>query len=209
MDEPLGTLDTEFRDLMCEELRQLHNRISATTVYVTHDQLEAMSMADHIAVMNHGVVEQLAPPRDIYDRPATIFVASFIGSPAMNLLSVNGRVAKGAKAIEVQGAPISIPEAREDAPGEKLTLGVRPEHIRFADLSKFRGEVFGTEYLGTTQIVTVATAQGHVKARLPSHIGVRPGETVGLTLAGERVSLFDTATGRAIRTALYEERRHG
>ncbi|MBL8894582.1 MAG: ABC transporter ATP-binding protein [Rhizobiales bacterium] len=208
MDEPLGTLDTEFRDLMCEELRHLHNRISATTVYVTHDQLEAMSMADHIAVMNHGVVEQLAPPRDIYDRPATVFVASFIGSPAMNLLSVNGRVAKGAKAIEIQGAPIAIPEAREDAPGEKLTLGVRPEHIRFADSSKFRGEVFGTEYLGTTQIVTVATAQGHLKARLPSQVAVRSGETVGLTLAGERLSLFDAASGRAIRTALYEERPH-
>jgi len=209
MDEPLGTLDTEFRDLMCEELRQLHSRISATTVYVTHDQLEAMSMADHIAVMNHGVVEQLAPPRDIYDRPATVFVASFIGSPAMNLLPVQGRLKKGAKAIEVEGSRIAIPEAREDAPGEKLTLGVRPEHIRFEDSSKLRGEVFGTEYLGTTQIVTVSTAHGHVKARLPSQIAIRTGETVGLTLAGERLSVFDAASGRAIHTALYEERAHG
>jgi multiple sugar transport system ATP-binding protein len=209
MDEPLGTLDTEFRDLMCEELRQLHNRISATTVYVTHDQLEAMSMADHIAVMNHGVVEQLASPRDIYDRPATTFVASFIGSPSMNLLPVNGRLTKGATAIDLQGASIAIPEAREDAPGEKLTLGVRPEHIRFDDASKLRGEVFGTEYLGTTQIVTVTTAQGSVKARLPSHLTVRTGETVGLTLAGERLSVFDSGSGRAIRTALYERRAHG
>jgi len=209
MDEPLGTLDTEFRDLMCEELRQLHNRISATTVYVTHDQLEAMSMADHIAVMNHGVVEQLASPRDIYDRPATTFVASFIGSPSMNLLPVNGRLTKGATAIDLQGASIVIPEAREDAPGEKLTLGVRPEHIRFDDASKLRGEVFGTEYLGTTQIVTITTAQGPVKARLPSHLPVRAGETVGLTLAGERLSVFDSGSGRAIRTALYERRAHG
>jgi multiple sugar transport system ATP-binding protein len=209
MDEPLGTLDTEFRDLMCEELRQLHNRISATTVYVTHDQLEAMSMADHIAVMNHGAVEQLASPRDIYDRPATMFVASFIGSPSMNLLPVDWRLTKGTSVIDLKGAPISIPEAREDAPGEKMTLGVRPEHIRFDDASKLRGEVFSTEYLGTTQIVTVTTAQGPVKARLPSHLAVRAGETVGLTLAGERLSIFDSGSGRAIRTALYERRAHG
>src|SRR5947199_6964257 len=78
MDEPLGTLDTEFRDFMCAELRQLHNSINATTVYVTHDQLEAMAMADLIAVMNRGEIEQLAPPQVIYDRPATMFVADFI-----------------------------------------------------------------------------------------------------------------------------------
>src|SRR5436853_2014493 len=82
MDEPLGTLDTEFRDLMCEELRHLHDRIKATTVYVTHDQLEAMSMADKIAIMNNGRVEQLGSPQEIYDRPATLFVADFIGSPS-------------------------------------------------------------------------------------------------------------------------------
>src|SRR6184192_1074421 len=86
MDEPLGTLDTEFRDLMVHELRELHNRIHATTVYVTHDQMEAMSMADKIAVMNHGVIEQFGTPREIYDRPATMFVADFIGSPPMNFL---------------------------------------------------------------------------------------------------------------------------
>src|SRR5262249_20314195 len=114
MDEPLGTLDTEFRDLMCEELRELHNRISATTVYVTHDQLEAMSMADYVAVMNHGIVEQLGRPRDVYERPSTLFVASFIGSPAMNLLPVKGKVAKGARSIMVSGANVTIPEAHED-----------------------------------------------------------------------------------------------
>ncbi len=91
MDEPLGALDAEFRQLMCGELRALHDRLQATTVYVTHDQLEAMSMADTIAVMNHGVIEQLGPPQEIYDRPATMFVADFIGSPAMNFLPFEGR----------------------------------------------------------------------------------------------------------------------
>src|SRR5215468_9836939 len=88
MDEPLGALDAEFRDVMREELRQLHDRIGATTVYVTHDQIEAMSMADVIAVMNRGEVLQAGPPAEVYNRPATMFVAGFIGSPAMNFLPV-------------------------------------------------------------------------------------------------------------------------
>jgi multiple sugar transport system ATP-binding protein len=86
MDEPLGALDAEFRHTMCGELRALHDRLHATTVYVTHDQSEAMAMADTIAVMNHGVIEQLAPPQEIYDRPASMYVAEFIGSPSMNFL---------------------------------------------------------------------------------------------------------------------------
>ena len=95
MDEPLGALDAEFRQLMCGELRELHDRILATTVYVTHDQLEAMSMADRIAVMNAGMVEQIGSPQEIYDRPASMFVADFIGSPPMNLLQLRGGPATG------------------------------------------------------------------------------------------------------------------
>ena len=95
MDEPLGALDSEFRRVMCGELPQLHERISATTVYVTHDQLEAMAMADQIAVMNHGVVEQIATPQQIYDAPASMFVADFIGSPPMSFLRFDGAVRQG------------------------------------------------------------------------------------------------------------------
>src|SRR6266851_3004857 len=90
MDEPLGALDAEFRHLMCGELRALHDRLKATTLYVTHDQLEAMSLADKIAVMNRGFIEQLGTPREIYDRPASMFVADFIGSPAMSFLDFEG-----------------------------------------------------------------------------------------------------------------------
>ncbi len=97
MDEPLGTLDAEFRDLMVRELRELHNRIEATTVYVTHDQLEAMAMADKIAVMSNGLIEQFGTPQEIYDRPASMFVADFIGSPPMNFLPFHARPAKGAR----------------------------------------------------------------------------------------------------------------
>ncbi len=204
MDEPLGTLDSEFRDLMVHELRELHNRIHATTVYVTHDQLEAMSMADKIAVMNHGVIEQFGTPQEIYDRPASMFVADFIGSPPMNFLSVRSGLQRGGKSLRVNGASIAVPEFHEDAPESDIAIGIRPEHIRLDDASAFRGSVFGAEYLGTTQIVTVTTSHGPLKARLPANVTVRPGETVGLAFRGERLSVFDKASGRAIRTALHE-----
>jgi multiple sugar transport system ATP-binding protein len=209
MDEPLGTLDTEFRDLMCEELRHLHDRIKATTVYVTHDQLEAMSMADYIAIMNRGVIEQLGTPQSIYDRPATMYVAEFVGSPAMNLIHVQGQLAKGAKSIEISGARVAIPETREAALNGSFVLGARPEHIRFDDKSKFRGEIFGTEYLGTTQIVTVDIGQGRLKARVPANLRVKVGEQVGLTFMGDKLSVFNKASGHAIKTALHEGVAHG
>src|SRR6476620_8168383 len=158
MDEPLGALDAEFRHLMCGELRDLHDRISATTVYVTHDQLEAMSMADRIAVMNVGRVEQIGTPQEVYDRPASMFVADFIGSPPMNFLRFEGGLRSGDRAIDFHDTRLAVPEIREDRASAPLALGVRPEHIRFADAGPVRGEVFGAEYLGTTQIVTVDTA---------------------------------------------------
>jgi multiple sugar transport system ATP-binding protein len=94
MDEPLGALDSEFRELMCQELRGLHDRLKATTVYVTHDQMEAMAMADTIAIMNNGVIEQLGAPQEVYDRPASVFVADFIGRPAMNFIPFSGAYAR-------------------------------------------------------------------------------------------------------------------
>ncbi|MFI0844869.1 ABC transporter ATP-binding protein [Mesorhizobium sp. IMUNJ 23232] len=209
MDEPLGTLDTEFRDVMVHELRELHNRIRATTVYVTHDQLEAMSMADKIAVMNHGVIEQFGTPKEIYDRPASMFVADFIGSPPMNFLKFDGGLRRGTKEIVVQGATVAVPEVREDFSPAEFALGVRPEHIRFDDGSKLRGAIYGTEYLGTTQIVAVETAGGMVKARVPAEVQLRTGEPVGLAFNAARVSLFERQSGRAIRTGLHEGAAHG
>lgn len=203
MDEPLGTLDTEFRDLMVHELRELHNRIHATTVYVTHDQMEAMSMADKIAVMNHGIIEQFGTPREIYDRPRTMYVADFMGSPPMNFLSFHAGLAAGNSSITIREAQIRVPEIRETLPPADLALGVRPEHVRFDDTSRLRGSVIGAEYLGTTQIVSVEIAEGVVKARIAADLKVATGETVGLSLNAQRLSLFDKASGRAVETALY------
>jgi multiple sugar transport system ATP-binding protein len=204
MDEPLGTLDTEFRDVMVRELRELHNRIGATTVYVTHDQLEAMAMADKIAVMNQGVIEQYGTPQEIYNRPATLFVADFIGSPPMNFLRFRSGFRKGAKSVEISGAAVGVPTIREDvAPGE-MVLGVRPEHIRFDAKSKLRGSVYESEYLGTTQIVAVETAGTIIKARVPASETFRVGEPVGLAFDTPKLSLFSGASGRALRTDLTE-----
>ena len=204
MDEPLGALDAEFRHIMCGELRALHDRIRATTAYVTHDQMEAMAMADLIAVMNGGAVEQLDTPRAIYARPATTFVAGFIGSPPMNLLPCHGALQPGQPSLRLGEAEIGIPDPRESLGARDLVLGVRPEHVRLDDAAPLRGEVFGAEYLGSTQIVTVTTAHGPVRARLPASARAEPGERVGLRLVRDRLSVFDAATGLAIRTALHE-----
>ncbi|MFN3461811.1 MAG: ABC transporter ATP-binding protein [Oceanibaculum sp.] len=209
MDEPLGALDSEFRHVMCGELRGLHDRLKATTVYVTHDQLEAMSMADKIAVMNKGVIEQYGTPQEIYQRPVSMFVADFIGSPSMNFLRFRSALAPGDAAVSLGEARIGIPAIREAVPAAELALGVRPEHVRFDDASPLRGEVYGTEYLGTTQIVTVDTDFGQVKARTSSQIRVDPGSRVGLSLDAARLSLFRADDGGCIRSALYEGRAHG
>ena len=196
---------------MVRELRELHNRIGATTVYVTHDQLEAMAMADKIAVMNRGVIEQFATPQKIYDRPVSMFVADFIGSPPMNFLSLRAGLSKGTKSLRIKGATVAVPEIHEDLVERELALGIRPEHVRFDDTSAFRGSVFGAEYLGTTQIVTVETEHGQLKARLPANVRVASGETVGLAFRGDRLSLFEKVSGRAIRSALDDFQRgaHG
>jgi multiple sugar transport system ATP-binding protein len=209
MDEPLGTLDSEFRDLMVHELRELHNRIKATTVYVTHDQMEAMSMADKIAVMNHGIIEQFGTPREIYDRPRTMYVADFMGSPPMNFLPFTSGLARGDDAIVIHGAKVGVPQIREDVAPAALALGVRPEHIRLDDASSLRGQVVGAEYLGTTQIVSIETADGLLKARVSADQPMTTGETVGLTLSAERLSVFDTTSGRAIETALLARGANG
>ncbi len=200
MDEPLGALDAEMREAMIGELRALHDRLGATTVYVTHDQMEAMAMADVIAVMNNGVVEQCAPPQEIYDHPASLFVASFIGSPAMNLLPFRAALQPGQREVMLADGRLALPPVAEAVADTSLVLGVRPEHVRLGGEGGLRGAVFGTEYLGTTQIVTLRTGFGLVRARAPSTLRLAVGETVGLDFRAERLSLFEAASGRPVRT---------
>ena len=205
MDEPLGTLDAAFRELMCEELRGLHDRIGATTVYVTHDQIEAMAMADVIAVMNKGEVLQAGTPFEIYHRPRSMFVAQFIGSPSMNFLPCQPA---GREAVRLCGEPVGVPTLHGDAP-PGLVFGVRPEHVRLADDAGVRGEVFGVEYMGARQVVTVDTEAGRLRVRTPNSQRAAVGERVGLAFDPEQIVLFDAATERALPSALFAEARHG
>ena len=159
-------------------------------------------MADRIAIMNQGRIEQIGSPQEIYDRPKTMFVADFIGAPPMSFLRVETALRRGDRVITIDGAPVEMPELFEDRAESKFALGVRPENVSFADHSQLRGRVIGAEYLGTTQIVTVTTAGGQVKARLPSGHAVQIGETVGLKLRPDRLSLFDAMSGQVLSSAL-------
>ena len=199
MDEPLGALDSEFRELMCGELRGLHERLRATTVYVTHDQVEAMAMADTIAIMNRGVIEQMGPPQEVYERPVSVFVADFIGSPAMNFIPCEGAYARGARELTVGAARVSLPPLAQDVSQRALLLGVRPENVRFDAASALRAEVVGTEYLGHSQIVTLTTAVGStLRAKLGIDVPAARGDTVGLVFDASAMSLFDAQTGAAL-----------
>ena len=202
MDEPLGALDAEFREVMCHELRALHDRLNATTVYVTHDQTEAMSMADTIAIMNRGLIEQLGAPLEVYERPASVFVADFIGSPPMNFLPFEGAMVSGQHNVQIGATTVEVPALREDLAQSQWLCGVRPEHVRLTDGSGLRAEVLGTEYLGTSQVVTLATASGGtLRAKVDVNSKASRGDQVGLNFDASAVSLFDKTSGRALRTA--------
>ncbi len=209
MDEPLGALDAEFRELMCEELRLLHDRIGATSVYVTHDQVEAMSMADRICVMNNAEVLQIGPPSEIYARPATRFVAGFIGSPAMNFLSGKGGLEAGATSVRVNGAAIAVPRLHETLDHDDAIIGVRPEHIGIAGEGALKGRVFAVEYMGSRQLVTVDTDAGRLRVRAPNTVRVDFGETVGLDFDSERLVVFHPETERALASDLFAGVAHG
>jgi multiple sugar transport system ATP-binding protein len=205
MDEPLGALDAEFRSLMSEELRLLHQRIGATTVYVTHDQIEAMAMADRIAVMDGGVILQSGTPADIYHRPRSMFVADFIGSPAMNFVEAQP---DGPDAVAVDSARFAVPRVLE-APPSAVVLGIRPEHLRFSPDSAWRGEVVGIEYMGARQVITVESRAGRARVCCGNEVRLRFGETVGLEPDAQRVVLFDRASGRALDSTPLAAAGHG
>lgn len=202
MDEPLGALDAEFRELMCEELRSLHDRLGATTVYVTHDQREAMSMADKIAIMNQGVIEQFGAPQEIYERPASVFVADFMGSPSMNFIPFESALERSATSATIGAAQVGIPALCDAISSRPLLYGVRPEHIHLSADASFRAKVLGTEYLGNCQIVTLTTFQGGtLRAKIDVTMNPRRGDSVGLKFDATQITLFDQSSGRAIRTA--------
>jgi multiple sugar transport system ATP-binding protein len=189
-DEPLSNLDAKLRVAMRSEIKALHQRLKTTTVYVTHDQVEAMTMADRIAVMHDGRIEQLGEPLELYDRPANLFVAQFIGSPAMNVF--DGTIRNGS--VEALGARWP---ARGGAQGQKVKYGIRPEHLEPAS-SGIAAEVVVVEPMGaeTELLVKIGDTPLTVMTRGRSNAG--PGERIFLSPQASQVHLFDAASGLRI-----------
>jgi multiple sugar transport system ATP-binding protein len=198
-DEPLSNLDAKLRVQMRTEIKELHLRLGTTTVYVTHDQIEAMTMADTIVVMHDGLVEQIGAPLELYDRPANLFVAGFIGSPAMNFFK--GRVgANGSAAFETAGG-IKLPLAGRPAgsDGRPAVYGIRPEHFALAD-DGAPGEVIVVEPTGS-EIQVVAKLAGHdIIAVFRERHNFKPGDKIRLKPDPKLVHLFDEATGKRLNT---------
>lgn len=198
MDEPLSNLDAHLRVQMRTELRRLHQRLRATVVYVTHGQVEAMTMGDRIAVMRDGRVQQVAPPREVYERPANLFVAGFIGSPAMILLP--GRLQRQGDAVGfVAGElglelPAAVARPAADCSGREVVLGVRPEDVRVAQDGagpRLEGVVDVVEPVGSETYLHVAAGSLRLVVRVAPDCAARPGDRVSLTLNPERMHLFD------------------
>src|SRR5476649_1882760 len=196
-DEPLSNLDAKLRVQMRTEIKELHQRLKTTTVYVTHDQIEAMTMADKIVVMHDGVVEQIGTPLDLYDKPANQFVAGFIGSPAMNFLK--GKVkANGSVGFEgPQGVKLPLASAPANSDGRPAVYGVRPEHFTIAD-DGAEAEIVVVEPTGSETQVFAKLGGEQVVAVFRERHQFNPGDRVRLKPDPALVHLFDETTGKRL-----------
>ncbi len=187
MDEPLSNLDAQLRHGMRVEIRALQQRLAMTVVYVTHDQVEAMSMADRVVLIREGRIEQEGTPEELYAKPATMFAARFIGTPGMNLVGL----ADGPQGAVVRGAEDAVLAGR----GAGLTLGVRPEHVRLADRGGIGGTVSSSEYHGADTILTVRVGEETMLVRAPGQLAQPSGSPVRLAWQPEAMHVFDTKSG--------------
>jgi multiple sugar transport system ATP-binding protein len=196
-DEPLSNLDAKLRVEMRAEIKLLHQRTHVTTVYVTHDQVEAMTLGDRIAVMKDGMVQQFGTPADIYTRPATRFVAEFIGSPAMNML----KATRGGSGLLAHGVDIATTEAQRAAlraPGSaEVTVGLRPEDLALAEAG-LPGTLTMIEPTGPETYLTADTALGHLTARVPGNVTLVVGDHVHLHWQPQQMHLFDAGTDQRL-----------
>ncbi len=206
MDEPLSNLDAKLRVYMRAELKRLQRELGITTIYVTHDQAEAMTMADRIAVMNEGKIMQIAEPAELYYRPANTFVAGFIGAPAMNFIDASVKQRDGSVVLDTGVFTIELPEhvgkilLESGAPSEVI-FGIRPEHIEISRQKLPGGyevEVFVTEPLGAETIIDFKHGDALVKAKYPGHFEATPGEKLWIRFKLEYAHIFDKKTGKAI-----------
>jgi len=193
-DEPLSNLDAKLRVQMRSEIKELHQRLKVTTVYVTHDQIEAMTMADKIVVMNKGNIEQAGPPLELYDRPANLFVAGFIGSPSMNF--IEGRIA-GGQFQDAGGHAWPLRMNGHAAPDGPVIYGVRPEHLRL-DPEGLRAQVVVVEPTGSETVVALKIGEAHILGAFRERVAAGPGDILPISPDTSLVHLFDPATGKRI-----------
>ncbi len=192
-DEPLSNLDAKLRVHMRSEMKELHQRLKTTTVYVTHDQIEAMTMADKIVVMHGGHVEQIGAPLELYDRPANLFVAGFIGSPAMNLLPGSF----GGGGFQVAGGGVLPLNGQASGAGDAI-YGIRPEHIRLAPEGGIPATVQLVEPTGSETQVMVRVGDAPITCAFRERISAGPGETIQIMPDTGLVHLFDTNSGQRL-----------
>ncbi len=197
-DEPLSNLDAKLRSHMRVEIRQLHDRLGATTVYVTHDQIEAMTMADRIVLMQGGRIVQEGSPDAIYERPNSRYVADFIGSPSMNFLE--GEVASddGRLVFRAPGVSLALDGTTNATPGRRASLGIRPNDLGVSDDGPIRGRVILSETTGADVQLHVDVDGRDVVAVVPRAERRRAGDAVGLTAPPRAIHLFDADTGARI-----------
>ena len=200
-DEPLSNLDAKLRSQMRVEIKRLHDDLKATSIFVTHDQVEAMTMADRLVVMNQGVVEQTGTPRQVYRRPGSTYVAGFIGAPAMNLLPAT--LSGDGAAVEGRGIErIALPNgAGPDRSGRRVMLGVRPEHLAVvADGSEglLSARLLYAEDLGASRLLHCAIGDDELIVHTPDETGDRPGDNLRLAADPANLHLFDADSGRRL-----------
>jgi multiple sugar transport system ATP-binding protein len=197
MDEPLSNLDAKLRVQTRAEIARLHQRLGTTTVYVTHDQVEAMTMGQRIAVMSMGLLQQVGTPQELYDTPRNRFVAGFIGSPSMNFMELP--LSDGGATVANDGVSFPIPETYRGAvtgAGDRVVAGFRPEHLELGDVEGEVGTVQGTadvvEYLGNEELLHVSVGDADIVAIVDSAHRVRPGDVVNLKVPVGKLQLFET-----------------
>jgi multiple sugar transport system ATP-binding protein len=190
-DEPLSNLDAKLRSTMRTEIKALHQSLKTTAIYVTHDQVEAMTMANRIVVMNDGVIQQVGAPLELYDRPANIFVAGFIGSPTMNFFDI---VVENGSARLADGSILALPSSVAVAEGHEIVLGIRPEHLHLSS-SGIPARVVVVEPLGMSTQVTLDAAQERVTLLTLDRPQLSPGDARTLTAKTENMHIFDRQSG--------------
>jgi multiple sugar transport system ATP-binding protein len=198
-DEPLSNLDAKLRVQMRTEIKELHQRLKTTSVYVTHDQIEAMTMADRIVVMHDGVVEQVGEPLDLYDEPVNLFVAGFIGSPAMNFIDATIKRNGSVSAVAPDGSELPLSPSVGGHDGQKVVYGIRPEHLDLTDgANGLPAEVVVVEPTGAEILVFTHLAGQEVAVVFKERHKFRPGDKLSLTPHAGTIHLFDKETGARI-----------